>query len=90
MSSTLIIGSALSLIISEIAAAEFPWDYPLALLQDFVAGPLAHGVIVTAGIGAALVFMVVGDCELARRLIKAAFGTGVALLAVRFLNYIAL
>jgi type IV secretory pathway VirB2 component (pilin) len=69
--------------------AILPWDYSLEVTQNFVAGSLAHSVIVISGIVATLAFALAGDSELARRLVKTVIGTGVALLAVQLLNYLA-
>jgi type IV secretory pathway VirB2 component (pilin) len=69
--------------------AILPWDYTLDVIQNFVAGPLAHFVIVTSIIVALLAFGLGGDTELARRFAKAVIGTGLALLAVQLLNYLA-
>jgi type IV secretory pathway VirB2 component (pilin) len=66
-----------------------PWDYTLDVMQNFVAGPFAQSVIVLSGIAAVLTFALAGDNELVRRLAKAVIGTGVALIAVRLLNYLA-
>ena len=66
-----------------------PWDYPLIGIQNFVAGPCAQLVIVIFGIAAVLTFALAGDNELVRRLVKAVIGTGVALIAVQLLNYLA-
>jgi len=41
------------------------------------------------GIVAMLAFALAGDSELVRRFAKAAIGTGIALVAVQFLNYLA-
>ena len=69
--------------------ASLPWDYTLNAIQNFVTGPLAHSVIVISGTVAMLAFLLAGDSELARRFAKAVVGTGVALVAVRLLNYLA-
>jgi type IV secretory pathway VirB2 component (pilin) len=69
--------------------AVLPWDYALDSIQNFVAGPLAHIVIVIAAICAVLGFALAGDNELVRRFAKAVVGTGAALLAVQLLNYLA-
>ncbi len=69
--------------------AVLPWDYTLDIMQNFVAGPLAHFVIVIAAICAVLGFALAGDNELVRRFAKAVIGTGAALLAVWLLNYLA-
>ncbi len=66
-----------------------PWDYALEVIQSFVAGPLAHSVIVISSIVAMLAFALAGDNELVRRFAKAVIGTGVALIAVQLLNYLA-
>jgi type IV secretory pathway VirB2 component (pilin) len=66
-----------------------PWDYTLDVIQNFVAGPLAHFVIAISSIVALLAFALAGDNEVVRRLAKAAIGTGVALVAVQLLNYLA-
>jgi type IV secretory pathway VirB2 component (pilin) len=66
-----------------------PWDYTLDVMQNFVAGPCAQFVIVISGIAAVLTFALAGDNELVRRLVKAVIGTGVALIAVRLLSYLA-
>jgi type IV secretory pathway VirB2 component (pilin) len=70
--------------------ANLPWDSTLDAIQNFVAGPLAHSVILVSGVGAALAFGFAGDNDLARSLAKAMLGTGLALLAVQLLNYLAL
>jgi type IV secretory pathway VirB2 component (pilin) len=70
--------------------AVLPWGYTLDVIQNFVAGPLAHFVIVTSSIVALLAFGLAGDTELARRFAKTVVGTGLALLAVQLLNYLAL
>lgn len=70
-------------------AAVLPWDYTLNAIQNFVAGPLAHLVIAVAAICAVLGFALGGDSELMRRFAKAVIGTGIALLAVWLLNYLA-
>jgi type IV secretory pathway VirB2 component (pilin) len=69
-------------------SAVLPWDYPLEVIQNFVIGPLAHFVIVSAAICAVLGFALAGDNELVRRLARAAVGTGAALIAVQLLNYL--
>jgi len=69
--------------------ANLPWDYTLDVIQNFVAGPLAHSVIIISGIVAMLAFALAGDSELVRRFAKAAIGTGIALVAVQLLNYLA-
>lgn len=69
--------------------SSLPWDYALEVIQSFVAGPLAHSVIVISSIVAMLAFALAGDSELARRFAKAVVGTGVALVAVQLLNYLA-
>ncbi len=69
--------------------AVLPWDYTLNAIQNFVAGPLAHFVIVIAAICTVLDFALAGNNELVRRFAKAVIGTGAALLAVRLLNYLA-
>ncbi len=56
--------------------AILPWDYSLDVMQSFVAGPLAHSVIVISGIVATLAFALAGDSELARRFVKTVVGTG--------------
>lgn len=70
--------------------ANLPWDYTLDVIQNFVAGPLAHSVIVISSIVAMLAFALAGDSELVRRFAKAVVGTGIALVAARLLNYLAL
>jgi hypothetical protein len=65
--------------------AGLPWDYTLDTIQNFA----AHSVNVISSIAATLAFVLTGDSELARRFAKAVVGTGVALLAVRLLNYLA-
>lgn len=69
--------------------AVLPWDYTLNAIQNFVAGPLAHFVIVIAAICAVIGFALAGDNELVRRCVKAVIGTGTAVLAVQLLNYLA-
>jgi type IV secretory pathway VirB2 component (pilin) len=69
--------------------ASLPWDYPLDALQTFITGPFAHSVMIVSCIGAALAFALAGDNELVRRLAKVVIGTGVALIAVQLLNYLA-
>jgi type IV secretory pathway VirB2 component (pilin) len=69
--------------------AILPWDYTLDVIHNFVAGPLAHFVVVTSTIIALLVFALAGDTELARRFAKTVVGTGLALLAVQLLNFLA-
>lgn len=69
--------------------AVLPWDDTLNTIQNFLAGPLAHLVVVVAAICAVLGFALAGDRELVRRLAKAVIGTGAALLAVQLLNYLA-
>jgi type IV secretory pathway VirB2 component (pilin) len=69
--------------------AILPWDYPLDFLRHLVTGPLAHSVISLSTIAAMLVFALAGDCGLARRFAKAAVGTGLALIVVRLLDYLA-
>ncbi len=71
------------------AEAVLPWDYTLNVIQNFVAGPLAHFVVVTFSIIALLAFTLAGDTELARRFAKTVIGTGVALIAVQLLNFLA-
>jgi type IV secretory pathway VirB2 component (pilin) len=58
-------------------------------MQKFIAGPLAHSVIVISGIVAMLAFVLTGDSEFARRFAKAVIGTSIALGAVQLLNYLA-
>jgi len=69
--------------------ANLPWDYTLDVIQNFVAGPLAHSVIIISGIVAMLAFALAGDSELVRRFAKATIGTGIALVAAQLLNYLA-
>ena len=69
--------------------AVLPWDYTLDVIQNFVAGPLAHLVVVTSSIIALLAFTLAGDTEFARRFAKTVIGTGIALIAVRLLNSLA-
>jgi len=69
--------------------AVLPWDYTLDVIENLVAGPLAHFIIVTCSIVALLAFALAGDTELARRFAKTVVGTGLALLAVQLLNYLA-
>jgi type IV secretory pathway VirB2 component (pilin) len=66
-----------------------PWDNTLNIMQNFVAVPFAQSVIVLSSIAAALTFALAGDNELVRRLAKAVIGTGVALIVVQLLNYLA-
>ena len=69
--------------------AVLPWDYTLDVMQNFVAGPFAQSVIVLSSIAGLLTFAPAGDNELVRRLAKAVIGTGVALIVVQLLNYLA-
>jgi type IV secretory pathway VirB2 component (pilin) len=69
--------------------AVLPWDNTLNVMQNFVAGPFAQSVIVISGIAALLTFVLAGDNELVRRMAKAVIGTGVALIAVQLLSYLA-
>jgi type IV secretory pathway VirB2 component (pilin) len=69
--------------------AVLPWDYTLDAMQNFIAGPFAQSVIVLSSIAAALTFALAGDNELVRRMAKAVIGTGVALIVVQLLNYLA-
>lgn len=69
--------------------AVLPWDYTLDVTQNFIAGPFAQSVIVLSSIAAVLTFALAGDNELARRLAKAVIGTGVALIVVQLLDYLA-
>jgi type IV secretory pathway VirB2 component (pilin) len=69
--------------------AVLPWDYTLDVMQNFIAGPFAQSVIVISAIATLLTFVLAGDNELVRRLAKAIIGTGVALIAVQLLNYLA-
>jgi type IV secretory pathway VirB2 component (pilin) len=69
--------------------AVLPWDYTLTVMQNFVAGPLAQSVIAISAIAAVLGFALAGDSEVTRRFAKAAIGTGIALIAVQLLNYLA-
>ena len=69
--------------------AVLPWDYTLDVMQNSIAGPFAQSVIVISGIAAALTFAIAGNSELLRRLAKAVIGTGVALIAVQLLKYLA-
>jgi len=66
-----------------------PWDNTLNVMQNFVAGPFAQSVIIISGFAAVLTFALAGDNDLVRRLAKAVIGTGVALIVVQFLNYLA-
>jgi type IV secretory pathway VirB2 component (pilin) len=66
-----------------------PWDYTLDVVQNFIAGPFAQFVIFILGIAAVFTFALAGDNELVRRLAKAVIGTGVALIVVQLLNYLA-
>jgi type IV secretory pathway VirB2 component (pilin) len=66
-----------------------PWDNTLNVMQNFVAGPFAQSVIVLSSIAAVLTFALAGDNELVRRLAKAVIGTGVAVIVVQLLNYLA-
>ena len=66
-----------------------PWDNTLTVVQNFVAGPFAQSAIVLSSIAAVLTFALAGDNELVRRMAKAVIGTGVALIVVQLLNYLA-
>lgn len=66
-----------------------PWDNTLNVIQNFIAGPFAQSVIVLSSIAGVLTFALAGDNELVRRLAKAVIGTGVALIVVQLLNYLA-
>lgn len=63
--------------------------HTLDVMQTLIAGPFAQSVIVISGIAVLLTFALAGDSELARRFTKAVIGTGVALIAVQLLNYLA-
>lgn len=69
--------------------AVLPWDYTFNAIQNFVAGPLSHLVIVVAASCAVLGFTLAGDNAVVRRLAKTVIGAGAALLAVQLLNYLA-
>jgi type IV secretory pathway VirB2 component (pilin) len=66
-----------------------PWDQALTVIKNFVAGPFAQSVIIISGIVAVLTFALAGDNEFVRRLAKTVICTGVALIAVQLLNYLA-
>jgi type IV secretory pathway VirB2 component (pilin) len=68
--------------------AVLPWDQTLTIMQNFIAGSLAQSVLVISAVGAMLAFALAGDSELARRFAKTAIGTGAAVIAVWFLNYL--
>jgi type IV secretory pathway VirB2 component (pilin) len=68
--------------------AALPWDQTLTTIQNFVAGPLAHSVLGISAVAGMLAFALADDCELARRFAKTAIGTGAAVIAVQFLNYL--
>lgn len=68
---------------------DLPWDNTLNVMQNFVAGPVAQSVIVLSSIAAVLTFALAGDNELVRRIAKTVIGTGVALIVVQLLNYLA-
>ena len=46
-------------------------------------------MVILSAIAAVLIFALAGDNEFVRRLAKAVIGTGVALIAVQLLNYLA-
>ncbi len=68
--------------------AVLPWDQTLTVMQDFLVSQLAHSLLMTSAVAAMLAFTLAGDSELARRFAKTVLGTGLALVAVRLLNYL--
>ncbi len=86
--------TALSLLAPAAACAGSPpgrtlsWDQPLNTVAALLTGPIAHAFITFALIVAFLIYGIHGNCESARRLLKAGFTTVVAVEAVKLLNYL--
>lgn len=68
--------------------AALPWDQTLTTIRNFVAGSLAHSVLVISAVAAMLAFALAGNNELARRFAKTVIGTAAAVIAVQLLNYL--
>jgi type IV secretory pathway VirB2 component (pilin) len=69
-------------------ASTLPWDQPLNTVAALLTGPIARAFIALAVTGAFLIYGIQGNCEPARRLLKAGFMTAVAVEAVKLLNYL--
>jgi type IV secretory pathway VirB2 component (pilin) len=65
---------------------KFPWDQPLDTVAALLTGPIAHAFVAFALTVAFLIYGIQGNCEPARRLLKAGFATAVAIEAVKLLN----
>jgi type IV secretory pathway VirB2 component (pilin) len=65
-----------------------PWDQPLSTVAALLAGPIAHTFTTFTLTVAFLIYGIRGNCEPARRLLKAGFATAVAVEAVKLLNYV--
>jgi type IV secretory pathway VirB2 component (pilin) len=65
-----------------------PWDQPLNTVAALLTGPIAHTFIAFALTVAFLIYGIQGNCEPARRLLKAGLTTAGAVEAVKLLNYL--
>ena len=65
-----------------------PWDQPLDTIAALLSGPIAHAFLAFALTLAFLIFSILGNCELCRRLFRAGFGMAVAIEAVKLLNFL--
>ena len=65
-----------------------PWDQPLNTVAALLTGPIAHVFLAFALTVSFVIYGIQGNCETARRLFKAGFATGVAIEAVKLLNYL--
>jgi len=86
--------TALSWLAPAAARADFPpartlpWDQPLNTVAALLTGPIAQTFIAFALTVAFLIYGIQGNCEPARRLLKAGLATAVAVEAVKLLNYL--
>jgi hypothetical protein len=65
-----------------------PWDRPLDTVVALLIGSIAHTFIASALMVAFLIYGIRGNCEPARRLLKAGFTTAIAVEAVKLINYL--
>jgi|SRR5712664_3907717 len=70
------------------SSGSLPWDQPLNAVGALLTGPIAHTFIAFVLAVAFIMYGVQGNCELARRLLKAGFATAVAVESVKLLNYL--
>jgi len=65
-----------------------PWDQPLNTIAALLSGPIASAFLAFALTVAFLIFGILGNCELGRRLFKAGLGMAAAIEAVKLLKYL--